>query len=278
MKFCIAIPHAKKKPGRKESLARLLDAIGEVPADVPFKVFDEPGPHWRWSLDMWSWGHETGADYFVTFQDDVTVPTTIIPALRAMLTSAPKGADAMALFGVHPLAREIARMGGRWHRSHGWILGVSYALSRSFLAEFVPWVRANEAKARVTCEDALANQFCIETGRHVFHCLPSLVEHDLTIPSTWADQAHSMGLDRPENHGHRKAVVSWQDYNANEITRADFWHQQGEVRLFPDHLGPVCWFCLKEPAFISSQETGIHVGPNCVGKMVEVACGRMLGR
>jgi hypothetical protein len=270
--IAIAIPHAAHKPGRAASLERLRAQLGGDGSDR--RVFADKEPHWRWSLRLWRWGLESGADWLVQLQDDVEVPATFRDAVKAALSVAPEHCEVVALFGIHPLARELARVGNRWHTTANWLMGNGYALSRPFLAEFVPWVEANEAIARVTCEDALINRFVTETGRRVFHTIPSLVEHDLTIPSTWGEQAASMGLDRPENHGHRKAVVSYRDYSAAEITRPDFWHQQGEVRALLDSLGPRCWMCLgAEKAFISSKESGVHIGKGCFTKMAEHAAG-----
>lgn len=273
----IAIPHAAYRPGRPESLARLRAQLGGDGSDR--RVFADKEPHWKWSLRLWRWGLESGADWLVQLQDDVQVPETFGAAVRAALAAASPSAQVVALFGIHPLARELARQGQRWHRTRAWLMGNGYALRRDFLAEFVPWVDANEALARVTCEDALINRYCVETGRDVFHTMPSLVEHDLSIASTWGDQAKGMGLDRPENHGHRKATVSYLDFNPRELTRVDFWQQQGDVRALLDSLGPRCWMCLgQEGAFISSQESGVHLGPQCFAKMAHEAAGRMLNR
>ncbi len=274
---CIVIPHAAHQPGRPESLKRLLAQIGGGGPE-PITLSDRE-PHWRWSRRLWRAGLESGADWLVQVQDDVQVPSTFRQATRAALSVAPEGCDVVALFGIHPLARELARQGGRWYRTRAWLMGNGYCLSRAFLAEFVPWAEANEAIARVTCEDALINRYCAQTGRDVFHTMPSLVEHDLTIASTWAEQAASMSLDRPENHGHRKATVSYLDYSDREITRADFWHQQGTVRALLDHLGPRCWFCNgNEPAFISSQDSGVHIGAACAMRVCGEAFNRMLQR
>jgi hypothetical protein len=275
--IAIAIPHAAHKPGRKESLARLMGTLEQYPADI--RVFAEREPHWAWSKRLWRWGLESRVEWLVQLQDDVQVPDGFLLVADAMLSMAPKGAQVIAMTTIHPLARELARMGNRWHRTRAWLMGNAYALSRPFLAEFLPWVEANEQLARVTCEDALVNRYCIERGIDVYHCLPSLGEHDLSVPSTWAEQAASMGLDRPENHGHRKATVSYLDYNPKELARANFWEQQGDVRLLADHLGPRCWFCCgNEPAFISSQESGVHIGPQCFAKVAEVAARNMMIR
>ena len=275
--IAIAIPHASHHAARTVSLNRLLLQIGNG-AVVP-RVFADREPHWQWSKKLWRYGLESGAAWLVQVQDDVQVPQTFVWACEAALEGAPTNCDVVALFGIHPLARELARQGQRWYTTRAWLMGNGYALRRSFLETFVPWVEANEETARVTCEDALINRYCVETGRSVFHTMPSLVEHDLSLPSTWGQQAAGMGLDRPENHGHRKATVSYLDYNEIEIARPDFWHQAGDVRALLDALGPRCWMCLgHEPAFISSQESGVHLGPECFAKMAQEAARRMVNR
>lgn len=272
MKIEYVIPHAPHMPGRRESLDRLL----LTPRFSPV-VFSEKEPHWSWSRKMWRHGLESGADWLVQLQDDVMVPETFTAACEAMLTSVPEGAEVVAMTTIHPLAREVARQGQRWHTTREWLMGNAYALKASFLRELVPWVEKNEALARVTCEDALINRFCVQTGRSVFHCLPSLAEHDLSVPSTWGDQARAMGLDRPEEHGHRQTAVSWRDFSPQEITRPEFWVQQQTVRALLDHLGSKCWLCLgKEPAFCIMSDSGIGIGPGCHGKLAQLAAERMI--
>jgi hypothetical protein len=269
--IAIAVPHAAHKPGRKESLQRLQEQLGFAPM-----VFADREPHWAWSKRIWHWGLESKGAWLVQLQDDMQVPADFLGVATAALSRAPAGADVVALTTIHPIARELARQGHRWHRTRAWLMGNAYALSHAFLAEFVPWVESNEATARVTCEDALINRYCVETGRDVFHTLPSLAEHDLSVPSTWAEQAASMGLDRPENHGNRQVTVSFRDYSPQELAREGFWEQQGDIRMLADHLGPRCWFCCgQEMAFISSQESGVHIGPACFAKVAQEAASRM---
>jgi hypothetical protein len=275
----IGIPHCAARPERRATLARLLDSLGPIPDDMVLKVFDEPGPHWVWSREMWSWGLATDAPWFLQIQDDQVVPPNVLRAVRAMIAGSPAGCDVIGAFAVHPLGREIARQGGRWYRTRAWLMGGMYLFTRSYLKDFVPWVKANEARARVTCEDSLSNFFTNETGRDVFHPCPSLCEHDLSIPSTWMQQATDMGVPDPALHGNRRPTVSYKDFLPSELERAEFWEQPGGlVRLLPDSCGPLCWFCISEPAFISSTETGVHVGPNCFSKMAGVAAQRMLNR
>jgi hypothetical protein len=276
--FALAIPHAPHKPGRTESLRRLGSMLGlelsfsggsghgiaqRSGIDFMYRVFAEREPHWEWSKRLWRWGLETKADYLVQLQDDVLVPENFFPALRALLTTHPSGVT--ALMGIHPLARELARMGGRMHRTRAWLLGNGYVLSKHFLAEFCPWVERNEARARICSEDSLINAFCVETARDIFHPIPSLVDHDLSVPSTW-------GAD---NNGHRSATVSWKNFMPAEIEHPGFWSHPGEIRLLLDSLRPHCWFCMQEEAFISSATTGMHVGPNCFARMAQEAASRM---
>ena len=83
MKLALAIPHAAHKAERKASLERLLGVIrNTVPGDE-YRIFSEKEPHWKWSLRLWKWGLETGADFLVQLQDDVVVPENFWGACRA---------------------------------------------------------------------------------------------------------------------------------------------------------------------------------------------------
>jgi hypothetical protein len=279
MKLALCIPHAAHKPGRHASLTRVLGFLGAEPSNdnaIPVtgfdqaRVFSEREPHWKWSLRMWRWGLESGADWLVQLQDDTVLPGNLTAVIEAMLTSMPANDGVIGLMGVHPVGREIARLGGRYYRTRAWLLGNGYMLSRKFLERFIPWVEANEARARVTCEDSFINAFCCENGLDVWHPLPSLVDHDTSIPSTWMLDGHSA-----DNHAHRRAIVSWKDYSPRELADPDFWKHPGQVKILVDALGPICWFCLNEPAFINSADTGCCLGQQCVAKVVSHACGLM---
>lgn len=221
--IALGIPHLPDGGERDQSLADLLAALkqpsGPVPAlagreylSVTCKIFDEKKPNRAWAHDMWQWGIATGADLFLTLQDDTEVMPRFWDALAAMLPALPPRA-VLGLAGHHPGCETAYRQDARWGRTRAWVVGWAYAMHRADLVELVAYERSTDPKLT---EDSLINVWCSETGRDAWHPLPSPVDHRLDLPSTY-----------PGNTGHtyRKSHVRW-DREPELLARMvspDYW-------------------------------------------------------
>ena len=273
MKTVLGIPtSAAFRPERRASLDRLRMQLGPWTNDAStyFEVADKC-PHPDWSRRLWETGRDmTAGDptaQFVTIQDDVVVPDNFAAILQAIYSIWPD--RIVSLFNVHPISRELARAGGKMYRSRAFVLGVGYSIPGSLMVEFCEFRKRNDQAARMRSEDSFVALWAVETGRDIYHPMPSLVEHDLSMPSTW-------GADQ---HGNRSATVSFRDYSAAELERPDFWVHPGTPRLITDHLGPRCWLCVDpahpeigEQAFMTFEPSGVAIGARCWAK-----CGEFLG-
>lgn len=252
--IALGIPHAKQRPERVETLARLLERLSidateeTVPGWGPVgdgmsaseeakrdglefaRVFDRPCPYWEWSSEMWHWQRGTRASHALVLQDDVIPMKGFWPVLRAMIEAVPD--EILALETVHPSAKHFARERiGRWLRTSDGLIGVQYVLPRPILEEFLRWRGGNlevDAETVIT-EDSLINCFALDTGRDIWHPVPTIAEHDTAIRST------NKGNDF---HPFRNVSVRESDgdvcgWNVAELASPDFWR----VEEPPAHLG-----------------------------------------
>jgi hypothetical protein len=244
--IALAIPHTPWVPERVESFRRLRESLAESGAADHEKVLDERASNKVWPSQMWNWMLSTGADVCLTLQDDALVAPCFWPALRAMLTHLPERA-VLGLSAVHPKGPAHARNGSRWYCTQSLLVGWAYALRRFDLAEFVDWTRANPERVRRHNEDDLLNHWVTETGRLTYHPVPTIVDHDTSIASTYKNDAHI----------HRRATVTWRDYGAGSLTDPDFWLPSGDAPRARNPSEQVCAFCDRRPAVVWARDAGI---------------------
>jgi hypothetical protein len=209
---------------------------------------------------MWGWMLDTGASHCLTLQDDVIVSPDFWPALRAMIESGP--ARILGLSAVHPLGPEQARQGRRWYRTQSWIVGWAYCLPREVLARFVEWFDANPERVAVSNEDQLLNEWILETQQDTWHPLPSIVDHDTSIESTYGN----------DDHTHRRCTVTWRGYAAEDLSSVDWW-RSGDCQRLPLAWQKLCWSCTKEPIAVRGSTTGMGVCCTCVAQFSTALIG-----
>ena len=61
---------------------------------------------------------------------------------------------------------------------------------------------------------------------------------------------------------HRRAIVSFRNFDTKDIVRPDWWRPSGRVPLISEHLGPMCWGCFNEQAAIT-YPSGMSLGASC---------------
>jgi hypothetical protein len=222
--IALAIPHTPWIPERVESMGRLLDELGitmtgggqpayETPLQH-FRIFFDRAKNWEWSGAMWTWLARTDATHCLQLQDDVRVAPNFWPALRAMLEAVPD--QVICLEVVHPAVVAVAREGYRWMTTSDLMVGVGYVLPRALLVEFLEWrsnltLRALEAIP----EDTLLAVWCVATGRRIWSPIPTIIDHDTSIPSTYGN----------DHHQHRRPPVRWDTHwtTGDALEHANVW-------------------------------------------------------
>lgn len=237
-KIALGIPHTPWRPERVESLRRLRygldltiydDGIA-APRNVIAKLFAERAANHVWSESMWKWGAESSATHFLTLQDDVIPAPGFWPALRAMLEAVPD--QVIGLEVVHPATRALAEEGHRWFTTSDCVIGVGYVMPRGLLVEFLEW-RATKLKPgalEAITEDTLVGLWCLATARKIWHPIPTLIDHDTSLASTYRNDAH-------EN---RRPLVRWDSYPPDAIASAKEWRNRVRDARGPaaaPHLG-----------------------------------------
>lgn len=256
--IALAIPHCPWIPERVTSLQRLLDGLGSQEGH-PTKVFDEKEPNWSWSLKIWNWGVESGCDWLLQLQDDVIPSPMLWGSLYAML-QANTDAEIIGLQGAHPKFRTLSRDGYRWARSRAWMVGVGWLIQKKALVELLTWRAGipSDVLLKVN-EDDLIARFAEHTERDVYHPIPTLIDHDISIPSSYQN----------DNHKHRKPTVTWHEFGEKELETVDFWKPTQDVPFVTNpHLNR-CWFCESEPSAAGFEPTGAVIGRNCLSKAVQ---------
>lgn len=284
MRIALCIPHLPGIPKRDASFADVTDALGIVlheedcggrPLGHGMCAFDDSPdhllfltdrePNWSWAAKMRAWFLSTDADLFLTLQDDVIVSPRFWDELRAMAPHVPKGA-ALGLSSVHPMQTEIARQGLRWYQTRAWLVGWAWAMWREDMVVYDAWCRGNEERVRATNEDSMLNEWLIESGRSVWHPVPAIVDHDTSIESTYANDAHV----------HRRPLVTWRDVQA-DLTRTEYWLPSGKEPPLLSMPSPRhCWFCGKRPP-VGRSPNGACICGVCVLEIVASGLGMRLG-
>ena len=214
--FSLAIPHCPWVPERVESVQRLERLLGirhfdqdagrdyVIPGRRPHQYtdhvawFTDREPNHSWSGKLWKWGYSTGATHLVQLQDDVIVDANFWPNLRAMCEAVPD--QIIGLESVHPLSRQVYDNGGNWYTTADGLIGVGYVLPRAVLAELLEWrsARLRPGAIEAISEDTLIDVFCMSTGRKVWHPVPTIIDHDVAMASTYGN----------DKHAHRRPLVT----------------------------------------------------------------------
>lgn len=255
MTIALAIPSAVWLPER----AALLDALRPQlsSADHYLELVDRE--HWsQWAIHSWEWAVDTGADWFLSLQDDVELAPHFWPALRAMMSAWPK--DVIALAATHSLAREVARTGRRSYLS-GRIVGWGWAMPVPLVRELLAWAHGGaleqfRAEFPKDGEDTFVGLFLAARSIVPRSPVPTIVDH-LHVAST------NEGFD---NHTHRRSVVTWRGYEPADMVVPSWWLSTC-TRLPPDDWRR-CWWCGERPEAMRSATTGALLCMPCLATLV----------
>ena len=135
--------------------------------------------------------YETGAGHLLQLQDDVIVDGQFWPNLRAMLAAVPD--QIIGLESVHQASQMLYEAGHNWYTTNDGLIGVGYVIPRDVLRMFLEW-RATMLRPegyKHVSEDTLIDMFCLSTGRKVWHPIPTIIDHDTDLPSTYGNDSHT---------------------------------------------------------------------------------------
>jgi hypothetical protein len=210
VRIALGVSHTPWVPERVVSLDRLTRGLGLNSYAAPVRrgaehvwsrIFSERGPNWCWSESMWQWAAEDDSTHCLFLQDDVTVSPNFWPALQAMLHAVPD--EIIGLEAAHPAGRTIARAGGRWYTTADMLIGPGYVMPRESLHAFLEWRKTSLARGALQAidEDTMIGVFALATRRRIWHPVPTLIDHDTSVASTYGH----------DNHKNRRPSVLWTD-------------------------------------------------------------------
>jgi hypothetical protein len=201
--FCLAIPHTPWIVARVKSLQRLLEQLGSRPEH--YREFSDREPNWSWAGKMWEWAAETGATYFLQLQDDVIASPNFWSSIAAMVRSVPD--QIIGLESVHPEAHSTRARGDCWYTTSDGLIGVGYVVPAALLRRFLYWRSSRLCKGAIVSisEDTLLCTYALAEGYRIWHPVPTIIDHDTEIASTYGN----------DHHSHRRPTVTWRDFGAN---------------------------------------------------------------
>jgi hypothetical protein len=188
--IALAIPHTPWVPERVASMHRLRNQLLYRPRF--YREFTDREPNWQWADKMWTWAESTGADHFLQLQDDVLVGPQFWPHLREMIDAVPD--QLIGLESVHEWSEVAYRLGHHWYKSSDCLIGVGYVIPRPLMIAFNKWrattLRPGGAQGGLN-EDTMIAVFCMTNGLRIWHPVPTIIDHDIEMASTYGNDAHS---------------------------------------------------------------------------------------
>ena len=223
--FSVSLSHTPWIPER-------IPHAKALQADIkrPVVLCTEKAPNHVWSAHMWEDAAETKQPYHLFIQDDVLIAPDFEQCLEAMLTGMPP--KLLGLETAHPAARTLMRRGEAWCSTTDGLIGVAYVIEHNTLVDFLEWRQhalAPKAVEKIT-EDTLINLYGVSKGIHILHPVPTIIDHDVEVKSTYGN----------DHHKYRRPSVTWQDMQwigmqEEWLKDPDYWRLQPGEEV--THLG-----------------------------------------
>jgi hypothetical protein len=220
---------------------------------------------------LWRWGASSESSHLLQIQDDVIVSPNFWPSLRAMIAAQPS--RIIGLHANHPLSVVQHRAGRHWYRDH-WLTGPAYVFPTDLLRnKFLPWCDVNPVLVASTNEDSLVSLWSHRSGYEIWHPVPTITDVDLSIPSTYGNDAHH------EWSMYRQPSVTWRDATSlAALEDPQFWAcSETAAPKLPGPGSQLCWFCAEEQGHWCSAQTGARLGRMCMMRAFGSTMGIEIG-
>ena len=207
----IRIAHAKWDSRRHAPLARLLKQLGTSNVTVHSSLEKEHASVWasrlwRASADSASNGHTC------YLNDDVTVCPRFAKVCDAMVDVAGNH-----IISLHTTSHHASKNQSSWLASY-WLTGPGYIIPNSLIGDLLEFVRENPDLSKVN-EDNVIMHWLWSRQTPAMHCVPAIVSHDVTVPST-------LGYDK---HPLRTAEFTWKNRPGLDLTDSRTWFTSAQM-------------------------------------------------
>jgi hypothetical protein len=243
-----AIAHAAWADGRARGLKRLLGTLGR---DAEIFRSEAPEHATVWAHRIWEWAASQHEPTCV-LNDDIRLICDFPLILEAIASAIPDRNLSLHFQGQD--APRLARAGHRHLRAYD-LTGPAYVLTPESARSMVEFWNANPAlqNKKDLNEDNVAAQWAWDKQQPFWAPLPSLVKHDVSIPST-------LGYD---HHKDRQTSVAWDEPwwppgMLTQMSDPDYW------RVPDGHHVPLIenpWFSSRHLAMLRRQRRGILPPP-----------------
>ena len=217
----LIVTAAEWAPERRAALARLQAQLPDA-ITIASPVREHASV---WALRAWrkAAAHDGPT---VILNDDVTVCPDFLAVVAALTSAVPD--QVIALHTTHPVAPSLAACGERWLRSY-WLTGPGYIFPPGAAARLLEWVaRAPRQLIASVNEDNMAMHWAWSEQRPIWHCLPALVQHDVSVPST-------LGYDE---HPGRQTNVPWDDHPTGTVHEVAMGRGLDDAEAWRPHGSP----------------------------------------
>ena len=220
----VAIIHADHIEDRRASYARLLAALGPIPEWVRVHPVTGKMPPREWAALAFE--ACLGGTHGLVLQDDMMPCPDFWNVLRRTLEARPF--DMLGLYCSHAGAAKAYEDGLSWVTTCDGLIGGAYAAPASMFAELL--ARWRERTRWQGHEDTFIQTYLQSIGRYVYHPLPSIVDHDLSVEPTAGNPHHQTNPDLI------RARVPWHDHPVPSPERLEAKHL-GRLFSNPHWLG-----------------------------------------
>lgn len=180
----ISIAHCEARPERRESVERMKDVLlPQLGTEHVLHVESQPGKPHEWSKRQWDKALLTPRTHCVLLNDDLILCNDFIPTLLKVIEARPT--HVINLYNAHKSAQLCGRNGYSWITSVDGLIGNAYVLPTQHLRAFMWWRESALVDGAVEelSEDQLINLWAMEQAALIWHTVPALVDHDISMPS-----------------------------------------------------------------------------------------------
>lgn len=187
----LGISHAAFSPERQASFKRLLDQldVGQFwEVDVEYDHLGT-GSLRPW-LALLERAASSDATHFVFLPDDAILVPHFAEVLHDAIMQRPE--HLLCFQSNHDRSPEAAAQGHAWYTTDEGFTAFGATMPIAWVREHLAWRKANLREGITVQGDEGVNLWAMATGRKVWKSLPSLVDHDTTLPSLDGNDDHAL--------------------------------------------------------------------------------------
>jgi hypothetical protein len=245
---------------RRAPLKRLQ---GQLPGAVT--VVSEVKEHASvWSRRLYARALASKHDHLLFLNDDVIVCPEFERVIGAMVAAVPD-----QVISLHTGLPEASELRAEWLRSY-LVNGPAYLYPRAMLSSLFEFCEALPKVMRDRMnEDEVAAHHLWSLQQPAWHCVPALVNHDTSVPSTLGYDNHPMRGSSNSDWAHMPHdwTVRGEPKFCPHPWLSEKRMMQVKIVMTAGEDPMICGFCAQRPGFFTSSDTGIRICAECVSNI-----------